>query len=96
MRKLSTQLEEYQKGPSSVPGTPVAADKDKQFQELESRYGEAYSKSLATKEERIATLERRLEETLRESQSLRDEVASARKMVRSSSAGGPGGSPLAK
>ena len=93
--KLSTQLDEYQKsGLTSVPGTPT--DKDKDFQDLESRYGEQYSKSLAIKEERIATLERRLEETMRENQTLRDEIASARKMVRSSSAGGPGGSPLAR
>lgn len=80
------------------PGIPVTPAEGAEFHELGARFGEAYSKSLATKEERISTLERRLEETTKDNQLLRDEVASVRKQLgRSpSSAGQTSNSPLSR
>ena len=47
----------------------------RQFHELESRFNEAYSQSLTTKDERIQVLEKRVEEITLENGQLRDELA---------------------
>ena len=51
----------------------------RKVQELESKFNNAYSQSLSTKDERIHVLEKRVEETIRDSTQLREDLVAARK-----------------
>ena len=84
--KLSEQVKEMQ----TTAAQPVVEEglEDKKAQALESKFSETYSKILVMKEERITNLEHRLEETMNENQSLRDEISSVRKQLIRSPAGG--------
>ena len=65
----------------------------RQLQELESRFNEAYTQSLTTKDERIAVLEKRAEDNKAENELLKDEVTSLRKQINQLRS--PVGSPVA-
>ena len=71
---------------------------DSQIHNLETKFDEAYTQSLAVKEERISQLEQRVEETTRENQSLRNDVSSLRKELIQSQARrvSPGHSPMSR
>lgn len=59
--------------PSSLPPSL------RQVQDLESKFKDAYSQSLSTKDERIQVLEKRVEETLQDNTQLRADLATLRK-----------------
>ena len=70
-----------------------------QIHSLETKFDEAYTQSLAVKDERILQLEQRVEETTRENQSLRTDVSSLRKELIQSQARrvvSPGHSPMGR
>lgn len=51
----------------------------RKVQELESKFNDAYSQSLSTKDERIQVLEKRVEETIRDNTQLREDLMEIRK-----------------
>ena len=72
---------------------------DSQIHSLETKFDEAYTQSLAVKDERILQLEQRMEETTRENQSLRSDVSSLRKELIQSQTRrvvSPGHSPMGR
>ena len=63
-------------GQAGTTATTVAEEQDEQkkIQELGNKIGEANSRSLAIKEERIGQLEQRLEEMRNENKSLKESI----------------------
>ena len=59
--------------------SPLGHVEQKKIEELGTKFDEALSQSLAIKEERISQLELRLEESLKENGSLRDDISALRK-----------------
>lgn len=63
----------------SIEESEIDQKQAKQFQELESKFSEAYSKSLTTKDERIQVLEKRVEEMTADNSLLREETVTLRR-----------------
>lgn len=71
----------------------------RQLQELESKFKEAYSKSLSNKDERIQVLEKRVEEMTEDNNKLRESIkkqSEKLKEVTQSNGESPAGSPSIK
>ena len=68
---------------SSHPHPPTlrSPHPPRQLQELESRFNEAYTQSLTTKDDRIAVLEKRADDMKLENELLKDEISTLRKQL---------------
>lgn len=93
VNEQNRKLMEQRSGKAVVPTSG-----HNQIHNLETKFDEAYSQSMAVKEERIAQLEQRLEESMQENQTLRGDVTSLRKEVIQSQARrpSPGHSPMTR